>query len=80
MSGYNFTERVRHTLGKSRERAAALDHEYVGTEHILLGLLTALEYPFRSRRIREIGTASRLWRAPFHCTHHELGRVREIDA
>ena len=39
MSGYNFTERVRHVLAFAREEAAALRHEYVGTEHILLGLV-----------------------------------------
>jgi len=38
MHGYNFTERVRYTLGKAREHAFAMDHEYVDTEHILLGL------------------------------------------
>ena len=41
MSGYNFTERVRATLATARSRAVALDHEYVGTEHILLALLTS---------------------------------------
>jgi len=54
MSGRNFTERVRQTLAAARERAVALNHEYVGTEkeearsldhpligteHLLLGLL-----------------------------------------
>ncbi len=39
MNGYNFTERVRKVLALSREEAVALHHEYVGTEHILLGLL-----------------------------------------
>ena len=39
MNGYNFTERVRKVLALSREEAVALDHEYVGTEHMLLGLL-----------------------------------------
>ena len=39
MSGRNFTERVRQTLAAARERAVALNHEYVGTEHILLALL-----------------------------------------
>ena len=39
MNGYNFTERVRKALSISREEAARLNHEYVGTEHILLGLL-----------------------------------------
>ena len=39
MNGYNFTERVRKVLAMSRKEAIALNHEYVGTEHILLGLL-----------------------------------------
>ena len=38
-NSYNFTERVRKVLAMSREEAQALHHEYVGTEHILLGLL-----------------------------------------
>ena len=41
MNGYNFTERVRRVLQRAREEAIALRHEYVGTEHILLGLLGA---------------------------------------
>ena len=39
MNGYNFTERVRKVLGMAREEAAALKHEYVGTEHLLLAIL-----------------------------------------
>jgi ATP-dependent Clp protease ATP-binding subunit ClpA len=39
MNGYNFTERVRKVLAYAREEAARLHHEYVGTEHILLGLV-----------------------------------------
>ncbi len=39
MNGYNFTERVRKVLAMAREEAARLNHEYVGTEHILLGVL-----------------------------------------
>ena len=38
MNGYNFTERVRKVLQLAREEAVALHHEYVGTEHMLLGL------------------------------------------
>lgn len=38
MNGYNFTERVRRVLQIAREEAFELRHEYVGTEHILLGL------------------------------------------
>jgi ATP-dependent Clp protease ATP-binding subunit ClpA len=37
--GYNFTERVRKVLSMAREEAARLHHEYVGTEHILLGIV-----------------------------------------
>ena len=39
MNGYNFTDRVRRVLHLAREEAARLHHEYVGTEHILLGLI-----------------------------------------
>ncbi len=39
MNGYNFTEHVRAALGRAREESARLRHEYVGTEHILLGML-----------------------------------------
>ena len=39
MSGYNFTDRVRKVLQMAREEAARLHHEYVGTEHILLGVI-----------------------------------------
>lgn len=39
MNGYNFTDRVRRTLSAAREEAVGLHHEYVGPEHILLGLL-----------------------------------------
>jgi hypothetical protein len=39
MRGYYFTERVRRTLDFAREDAARFHHAYVGTEHMLLGLL-----------------------------------------
>ena len=39
MNGYNFTERVRKSLAWAREEATRLQHEYIGTEHILRGLL-----------------------------------------
>jgi ATP-dependent Clp protease ATP-binding subunit ClpC len=39
MQGYNFTERVRKVLAMASEEAARLNHEYVGTEHMLLGLI-----------------------------------------
>ena len=36
---YNFTERVRKVLAMARQEAIRLQHDYVGTEHILLGLV-----------------------------------------
>ena len=38
MNGYNFTERVRKVLQMAREESIAIGHEYVGTEHMLLGI------------------------------------------
>jgi ATP-dependent Clp protease ATP-binding subunit ClpC len=39
VNGYNFTGRVRKVLAMAREEAARIHYEYVGTEHILLGLV-----------------------------------------
>lgn len=39
MSGFNFTTRTRTILAMAREEAARLRHEYVGTEHMLLGIV-----------------------------------------
>lgn len=39
MISYNFTDRVRATLQMAREEAHRLQHEYVGTEHLLLGII-----------------------------------------
>src|SRR5688572_23822543 len=36
---YNFTDRVREVLSMAREEAIQFQHDYVGTEHILLGLV-----------------------------------------
>jgi uncharacterized damage-inducible protein DinB len=36
---YDFTDRLRKVLGLAREEAIGLQHDYVGTEHILLGLI-----------------------------------------
>ena len=40
---YNFTDAVRKALAAAREEAIRLQHNYVGTEHILLGLLRGTE-------------------------------------
>jgi ATP-dependent Clp protease ATP-binding subunit ClpC len=37
--GYSFTRRVRHCLIAARHEAGRLGHDYVGTQHLLLGLL-----------------------------------------
>jgi ATP-dependent Clp protease ATP-binding subunit ClpC len=39
MSSFHFTERARAVLARATAEATALDHEYVGTEHMLLALL-----------------------------------------
>jgi len=39
MRGYNFSEQIRKVLAGAREEAVRLHHEYVGTEHLLLGLI-----------------------------------------
>lgn len=39
MTNYNFDADVRNALRHAREEAARLHHEYVGTEHELLGLI-----------------------------------------
>jgi ATP-dependent Clp protease ATP-binding subunit ClpA len=38
MTGYSFTDDVRHALERAREEAAALQHAQVVPEHLLLGL------------------------------------------
>jgi ATP-dependent Clp protease ATP-binding subunit ClpC len=40
LGGYDFTNRVRGALIKAREEAQRRNHEHVGTEHLMLGLLT----------------------------------------
>lgn len=39
MGGYDFTNRVRRALIKAREEAQRRHHDYVGPEHLLIGLL-----------------------------------------
>lgn len=43
MNDYCFTDRVRKVLEIAREEAALLGHKYVGTEHLLLGLIRERE-------------------------------------
>ncbi len=39
MKAYNFTDTVRRALALAREESSKLQHDFVGTEHVLLGLL-----------------------------------------
>jgi len=39
MNGYPFTDHVRRALGRAREEARRLGHEYVSPDHLLLGIL-----------------------------------------
>jgi hypothetical protein len=39
VNGYNFTERVRKILALARDESERFRHEYIGTEHILLGII-----------------------------------------
>lgn len=39
MNGYGFSENVRESLAQARREAVNLGHEFIGTEHILLGII-----------------------------------------
>lgn len=57
MASYEFTDRVRKALAMAREEALRHRHDYVGTEHMLLGLLRA-EDPQVERVVSEAGTSA----------------------
>ena len=71
-----FTERARHVVVFAQEEARALKHNYIGTEHILLGLLREQEGLAARvledlgmtieavRLVQKTGGASGDWRAP----------------
>lgn len=61
-NGYNFTEDVRRALVRAREEAVRLRHEYVGTEHILLGLIHDSSSP-AAQIIDDLGVERRRLRA-----------------
>ncbi len=50
----HFTEEARRTLTLAQDEAAALDHNYIGTEHLLLGLLRQPE-SVAGRVLRNLG-------------------------
>ena len=54
VSGYNFTDNIRRALAQARAEAVALNHEYVGAEHLLLGML-AFDEGFGCTALRNLG-------------------------
>lgn len=52
-----FTERARRALELAREEALELGHDHVGTEHMLLGLIT-VDDAVAARVLRNLGVAS----------------------
>ena len=58
-----FTQRARRVLSLAHEEAERLHHNYIGTEHLLLGLIRE-EGGVAGRVLRELGlepTGSRRW-------------------
>ena len=49
-----FTERARQVVVLAQDEARALKHNYIGTEHILLGLLRVQE-GIAARALRSLG-------------------------
>src|SRR5262245_8090586 len=49
-----FTDRARQTVVLAQEEARRLDHNYIGTEHLLLGMLRDSE-SLASRTLHELG-------------------------
>ena len=40
----NFSSRVKDVITYSKEEAIRLGHDFIGTEHLLLGILRAVSY------------------------------------
>jgi hypothetical protein len=57
-----FTERARQVVVLAQEQARALNHDYIGTEHILLGLLCE-EEGLACRVLESLGVTAELVRA-----------------
>lgn len=55
-SGGRLTDRARKALALARDEARSLDHDYLGTEHILLGLAREGD-GVAARVLRELGVA-----------------------
>ena len=62
-----FSERARRVLSLAQEEAQRFNHNYIGTEHILLGLVRETE-----------GVAARVLSGPVSYTHLTLPTNREV--
>jgi ATP-dependent Clp protease ATP-binding subunit ClpA len=62
-----FTERARQVVVMAQDEARALEHNYIGTEHILLGLVRENE-GVASRILAQLG-------APADVVRNEVGRM-----
>ena len=49
----NFTEKAREAITKAQQYAVHLGHNYVGTEHILLGLAGVKDRRSRLKALRK---------------------------
>ena len=67
-----FTKQARQVLQVAQEEAIRLNHNYIGTEHLLLGLAKE-EHGIAARVLREVGatppTSCELWSAWLLETH-----------
>jgi ATP-dependent Clp protease ATP-binding subunit ClpC len=57
-----FTDRARRVLTFAQEEASALNHSYIGTEHILLGLIEE-DDGLAARALRSLGMSTEIVRA-----------------
>ena len=67
MNGYDFTERLRRVLAYAKDEAINLNHEYVGTEHLLLGLIREGE-GIAAAALTNLGVNLDVLRARVHAT------------
>jgi ATP-dependent Clp protease ATP-binding subunit ClpC len=57
LGGYDFTTRVRSALNRARDEAKRHQHQYIGTEHLILGLLGE-EDTLVSEALEKLGVTS----------------------
>src|SRR5262245_28913169 len=50
-----FTDRARKCMGLARQEAQRLDHDYIGTEHMLLGILASGGVAVRALEALHVG-------------------------